>query len=392
MEIVSIIVPIFEGGKYVPFLIKIAERNFFRLKNFSDIKIELVLVNDCPHDMISSDWNSSSISILWVENAQNYGIHQSRINGLKASHGNYIVFLDQDDFISENYLESQLRLIQDVDAVLCNAKEKGKVLYDKEMSQPQHVILQQAMNGSNIVVSPGQVLIKRQAIPEYWMEHRMHYSGADDFLLWILMIMNKSVFAYNHEALYIHNVTGINYSSDYENMQNSVFEMMHILKQGNFLTDKQIRKMKDTRKAAHVEFIKNKNHMHHKDTCYLHLFDAWLDNVERGIGLESFFVQRKLNNIAVYGMGLIGKHLIKELEGTAVHVKKIIDMSKNEEDTNLARVGDCLDNVNAIIVTPFLEFKEIKEILSMHYKCEILSIEEVIYMAEAWQWFGDISI
>lgn len=391
MDSISIIVPIFEGSKYVPFLIKMAERNFFRIKNSFDIKVELVLVNDCPNDKIISNWSSSSISVLLIENMKNEGIHQSRINGYKASHGKYVVFLDQDDFISENYLASQLKFLRDTDAVLCNAKEKGRVLYEKQILQPNQVILQQGMNGSNIIVSPGQVLIKRQAIPDYWLKHRMVHSGADDFFLWMLMIMNNCIFSYNHEVLYIHNVTGVNFSGNFEKMHNSVHEMMNLLVLGNYLTYGQIIKMKDIREAAHVKLMVNRNQMNYKDTCYLHLLDIWLDNVERGIRLESFFVYRMINNIAIYGMGLIGKHLIKELESTDVHVKNIIDEGNREGNISVAKIGDRLDNINAIVVTPFLEFKQIKAKLAMHYKCEILSIEEVIYMAEVWQWFGSIT-
>ena len=60
------------------------------------------------------------------------------------------------------------------------------------------------LNG-NKIVSPGQVLIRKDIIPKIWMKCHMKNNGADDFLLWILLFEQKHInVVYNPKAIYYH--------------------------------------------------------------------------------------------------------------------------------------------------------------------------------------------
>ena len=58
---------------------------------------------------------------------------------------------------------------------------------------------------NNLIRSPGQVLIRKSSIPEYWSEHTLIHNGSDDAFLWILMLCNfmlfKHYFLKNHQCM-----------------------------------------------------------------------------------------------------------------------------------------------------------------------------------------------
>ncbi len=131
--LVSVIIPIYRGKRYIPRLIRIIEYNKQNLKGTNEV--ELIFVNDYPDEIISEeDIRSRILETKLIVNTQNYGIHRSRIVGLENASGEYILFLDQDDVIKRDYIEKQLRALKDdTDVVVCNGIVKAptyrKMLY-----------------------------------------------------------------------------------------------------------------------------------------------------------------------------------------------------------------------------------------------------------------------
>ena len=80
------------------------------------------------------------------------------------------------------------------------------------------------------IISPGQCLIKKNAIPQKWTQHILKKNGADDYLLWLMMLSNGKRLAINRKELYIHVDTGENTSASHEVMMASVREMVHLNK------------------------------------------------------------------------------------------------------------------------------------------------------------------
>ena len=120
----SIIVPVYNAEKTLENCL-----NSIKVQSFSDY--ELILVNDSPSVDIPCLGEKWKI----VNNGVNVGIHQSRVNGLNVAIGSYVLFLDQDDCIEENYLRSQLAKIADADAVVCNGYWKNNQIIYKNMVQ-----------------------------------------------------------------------------------------------------------------------------------------------------------------------------------------------------------------------------------------------------------------
>ncbi len=117
----SMIVTLYQGDRYLPYLLQIAEENFRNMKLRLGLDCELILVNDDPRKILPIKGGEKSWGEIIVRNLEeNRGIHGARQSGVKLAKGRYLVFLDQDDKISGSYLASQREKIGDNDAVVCN--------------------------------------------------------------------------------------------------------------------------------------------------------------------------------------------------------------------------------------------------------------------------------
>lgn len=240
--IVSVIVPIYKGKKYIPRLIRIIEQNKKNLIGTSDI--ELIFINDYPDEIVlEQDIRSCLVDTKLIINPHNLGIHKSRIVGLENASGEYILFLDQDDVIKRDYIEKQIRALKDYgDVVVCNGIVKAptyrKMLYKYWFMQITVKYLFFYTKFGCRIISPGQCLIRKSSIPELWKKEVLKNNGADDFFLWILMLSEGKKFGINRKVLYQHIIHENNTSNDEERMLQSTKEVIGILRDYNILSKK----------------------------------------------------------------------------------------------------------------------------------------------------------
>ena len=230
---VSVIIPYYHGSRYLPGLLKMMQLNAESLQKELGFDLEVLLVNDSPEEAIEAEECNFTLRIL--TNPRNSGIHASRSNGLKQAEGEYILFLDQDDRISGNCLVSQMTHIGDADFVIGNG-------YDDEPGGGRHLIFADRKQQicatdlnchyyyNNLIRSPGQVLICKSSIPEYWSEHTLCNNGSDDAFLWILMLSRGARGVINENVVFEHVHTGQNTSGDNSVMLNSQREVSVKLK------------------------------------------------------------------------------------------------------------------------------------------------------------------
>ena len=126
----------------------------------------------------------------------------ARLKGLKRCHGEYVLFLDQDDLIRPGYFYSQLMAIGDNDAAICRAVHDNEMWYSGE-NIFEKVVSKEYMLGMqcgwNPIASPGQVLLRKESIPDIWMDNILKHRGGDDWLLWLCMLSEECTFSLNQE-------------------------------------------------------------------------------------------------------------------------------------------------------------------------------------------------
>jgi hypothetical protein len=111
------------------------------------------------------------------------------------------------------------------------------------------------------------------------------------------------------------------------------------------------------------------------------LYDIWMKNMENGKSISAFFSKRKYKTIAIYGMGMIGKHLLRQLKDTDIQVLFTIDgniVRYGNQQICYEEIGTITEVPDAIVITPLLEFEKIGEKLRGVFDTAIVSVEEVI--------------
>ena len=117
MPKVSIIVPVYNVEKYLNKCL-----NSLVNQTFKDI--EIIIINDGSPDnskQIIENYKAKYDNIIKVINQQNQGLSASRNNGLKIASGDYIIFVDSDDYIELNMVEKMYNKIleEQADVVIC---------------------------------------------------------------------------------------------------------------------------------------------------------------------------------------------------------------------------------------------------------------------------------
>ena len=117
MAKVSIIVPVYNVEKYL-------SRCLDSILNQTFTDFEVILVNDCSPDnsgAICDEYAKKDNRIKVIHRGKNGGASASRNMGLEASGGEYISFVDSDDYVIPKYLETLVWQLEtnDADVVQC---------------------------------------------------------------------------------------------------------------------------------------------------------------------------------------------------------------------------------------------------------------------------------
>lgn len=210
----SVIIPVYnilDSGNSIYFkklLFSISE-NFYN----AEIKkscLEIIIINDFPEQnifeyvkVISQGYHIND-KIKIINNVVNKGQAYSRNRGAEIAEGEYLHFIDQDDFISPDFYENIFSCKKNSDIYIVNpflfvTSNKSIVkLYKK------HVLLlyENALYISdlkffclfNIAISPGQYLISKNIFDKVEGYTNLLNKGSDDWGIFVkLILFNKKI-------------------------------------------------------------------------------------------------------------------------------------------------------------------------------------------------------
>ena len=112
------------------------------------------------------------------------------------------------------------------------------------------------------------------------------------------------------------------------------------------------------------------------------LLSHWLEVKNDGGSAEEYFREQGYGRIAIYGMGELANRLCEDLEDTDIEIVYGIDQDVCNTISRMDRVyspDDNLEEVDAIIVTPFYAMDGIKSRLAEKVQCPIISLEEIVW-------------
>lgn len=106
-ELISVIIPVYNGEKYI-------KRCVLSVLSQSYKNIEVIIVNDGSSDATLSIVNSISLlhkNVILINNKKS-GVSVSRNLGILRAKGEYITFIDSDDFVDSEYINYLYKLIK----------------------------------------------------------------------------------------------------------------------------------------------------------------------------------------------------------------------------------------------------------------------------------------
>lgn len=115
--LVSIIIPAYNVEKYI-------EKCLSSVLEQTYTNIEIIVVNDGSTDKTGQliDSISQQDSRICVIHKNNAGVSAARNSGIEISTGDYIVFVDADDYLAPDYVEYMLFLVENTGGDFCLSK------------------------------------------------------------------------------------------------------------------------------------------------------------------------------------------------------------------------------------------------------------------------------
>lgn len=245
----SIIVPVYNTEKYL-------KRCLDSIKSQTFKDYEVIIVNDGSTDNSSDIISKYSYKVI---NQENQGLSMARNNGVKTSIGDYLIFLDSDDYIEKDLLEEiNNSLSNNPDLVRYQIKEvfdnKSDINYEEiSFDNKNGVEAFKLITNYHFVENAWAYAIKR----EFYLKERFSFKKGtyhEDFgLMPLVIIKSKIVNSINYVGYCYYQRDGsIMNSSDYSKTKKKVKDFYnHYL----YLT-KEINKTK-LDKTYFMSFISN---------------------------------------------------------------------------------------------------------------------------------------
>lgn len=177
-DFVSVVIPAYNCTPYIAQAIDSALAQ--------QVPLEVIVVDDCSTDDLPgliTRYREDS-RVRYVRNEKNLGVAKTRNRGVSLARGEYVAFLDADDYWAQGKLRLQLERIREKHAVICSTAREmmtpegrltGFVLPVKEDLTYRDMLRQNYIGCSS-------VLIKTSVAREFPMHHD---DAHEDYLMWL---------------------------------------------------------------------------------------------------------------------------------------------------------------------------------------------------------------
>lgn len=122
--------------------------------------------------------------------------------------------------------------------------------------------------------------------------------------------------------------------------------------------------------------------MTEKFQIYFELAVEWCIGNMKGKGISTWILKHGYSDLAVYGMGPLGKMLLTELQDHKdIHIKYGLDRNKIQTDiVSIYNLNEPLEKVDLIVVTVVTSYEEIKKEIEekINFSCRIVSLLQLV--------------
>ena len=178
---------------------------------------EIILVNDGSKDSsgeICEEYSQQYQNILYISQS-NAGVSAARNAGLDAAHGEYVLFVDSDDYVVQNYFSAIDDTVGDVCSDLIqfsvcvdNGAEKKMLIQKPTMSRSREELLPHIIKAicNKTINAPHAKLYKRKIIEEQGIRFPTGVSVAEDRAFNIVYSFYIHSYAVTDVMMYVINI------------------------------------------------------------------------------------------------------------------------------------------------------------------------------------------
>lgn len=192
---ISVIIPLFNAEKTV---IKALES--IKAQTVDCGLFEIIIVDDCSTDTSARKVEkfikeNPQLQIKFIQQKENKGVSFSRNNGLKISKGEFIAFLDADDFWAPNKTEKQLNFLKNsffnIDFISCRINDNKLFFPYKPKNNLAEITLKKLIIRNGIATPT--VIYKRKVLDNTgFFDENQRY--AEDHNYWLKISMNNKMY------------------------------------------------------------------------------------------------------------------------------------------------------------------------------------------------------
>ncbi len=204
--IISVIIPCYNVENYIEkCLNSILNQN-------TDIPYEVIVINDGSKDSTCQKIKLFDNSRIRIVDIENHGAAYCRNYGAKIANGKYLIFLDSDDYVSETYISTLYKNIEDgyipfgaISKIVNNKKEIFKELDAGKYSL--EIIVEKALCGQIMMTYNRTIFLKEKFLEIE--NNNLRYCEDTVFLLEYLIKNNVGI-KFIEEEIYYYNMDNIN--------------------------------------------------------------------------------------------------------------------------------------------------------------------------------------
>lgn len=388
--------------------------------NQTEAPYEIILVDDASNDGTKEFLNAQNLAgFRYIYNVESKGPGRSRNIGIVAATGNYVAFLDSDNEWFPNKIEECIKhIVQYEDADFVCAKYKMHYEFSTVI-RPSFISDGDLTSNDEILVynmaDASATVYKKTFLEEVGGFSEKYISNID----WELLLRARE--KKNVKFIKINDVLSENWVmfdsvSEQEEIETKermllfdkykrdIFEKnlgSRVYKQyaaglPDYLSDSQKRNIffkKMQYRPEWVDCIYNQLVSEHavitsmymrKDSFY-NMLSKWMEAKQRGVSLADVLVNEGIHKVAIYGYGRHGRLIYEELKNSTVTVSYIIDRNAERyiEESELPIYGlECkFPEIDAVIVSAYLEFDSIKSNIKEKLSAEIIPLDKLVNIA-----------
>lgn len=184
---ISVIIPVYTGARLLPrALDSVLCQN---------VPLEVIVVNDCSAEDVDGVIAPylARPEVVYLKNEHNLGAADSRNRGVAQARGQYVAFLDADDYWLEGKLQKQLEVLEQTGAALCaTARELMRpdgTVTGRVIPVPAVIRYRDLLKHNCITCS--SVVMDRKIALEFPMRHAK--DSHEDYILWLQVLQKYGI-------------------------------------------------------------------------------------------------------------------------------------------------------------------------------------------------------